>query len=106
VTAPTAAPAETEVRREEYPFQCGAAYAIAAETFRLAGKTKEAERYREKFKALSGDAEEAFLERSHSKADAEAYMQKHVNDLAVLAERDARLVISFVQRCDSLFPEL
>ena len=92
--------------QSDYPFQCGAAYAILAETFRLADKLQESERYRMKFTTLAGNAEEAFLKVGRKKEDAQAYMQQHVDALATLAVRgDASLVISFGERCDSLFSD-
>ncbi len=103
--AMTVAQTGAEGPRNDYPFQCGAAYAILAETFRLTDKLQESERYRMKFTTLAGNAEEAFLRIGRSKEDAQAYMQRHVDDLAALAARgDAHLVIGFAKRCDSLFP--
>ncbi len=62
-------------------------------------------RYQTKFDKLATQAESIFERSQRSKSDAEAYMQKHVDFLAVVSEKDAALVIKFARLCDQRFPE-
>lgn len=48
--------------------------------------------YQTKFDKLATQAEGIFEQSQRSKSDAEAYMQKHVDSLAAVAEKDAALV--------------
>ncbi|MCP2136669.1 hypothetical protein J2S28_003772 [Rhizobium sp. SLBN-94] len=88
----------------EHPFQCGAAFAIMAKVYKEAGDAKKSADYRTKFDKLAAQAEGIFEKSHRSKGDAQAYMQKHVDSLTAVAEKDATLVINFTQRCDQRFP--
>ncbi|WP_455873401.1 hypothetical protein [Rhizobium yanglingense] len=96
--------AELGANTNDHPFQCGAAFAIMAKAYQEAGDTSKSEGYQIKFDKLATKAEAIFEEAHKSKGDAEAYMQKHVDLLAAVAERDAKLVINFARRCDERFP--
>jgi hypothetical protein len=88
----------------EHPFQCGAAFAIMAKVYEAAGDASKSVGYQTKFDKLAVQAESIFEQSHRSKSDAEAYMQKHVDSLAAVAEKDAALVINFARRCDQRFP--
>lgn len=95
---------ELGLNTTEHPFQCGAAFAIMAKVYQEAGDAKKSVGYQTKFDKLAVQAEGIFEQSQRSKSDAEAYMQKHVDSLAAIAEKDAALVISFTRRCDQRFP--
>ncbi|MCZ4431301.1 hypothetical protein O3S81_16450 [Agrobacterium sp. SOY23] len=97
-------PAELGPNSNEHPFQCGAAFAIMAKVYQEAGDAKRSAGYQAKFDKLATKAEGIFEQSHRSKRDAEAYMQKHVDSLAAVAEKDAALVIKFTRRCDQRFP--
>ncbi|MGV1943210.1 hypothetical protein ACQZ5D_22255 [Agrobacterium sp. 22-211-1] len=88
----------------EHPFQCGAAFAIMAKVYKEAGDAKKSADYQTKFDKLAAQAEGIFEKSYRSQSDAEAYMQKHVDSLAAVAEKDATLIINFTQHCDQRFP--
>jgi hypothetical protein len=88
----------------EHPFQCGAGFAIMAKVYQEAGDAKKSAGYQTKFDKLAAQAEGIFEQSQRSESDAEAYMQKHVDYLAAVAEKDAALVINFARRCDQRFP--
>jgi hypothetical protein len=96
--------AELGPNSNEHPFQCGAAFAIMAKVYQEAGDAKISAGYQTKFDKLATQAEGIFEQSQRSKSDAEAYMQKHVDSLAAVAEKDAALVINFARRCDQRFP--
>ncbi|MHC2302777.1 hypothetical protein [Rhizobium mongolense] len=96
--------AELGANPNDHPFQCGAAFSIMAKVYQEAGDTSKSEGYQIKFDKLVTEAEAIFEEAHKSKGDAEAYMQKHVDLLAAVAERDAKLVINFARRCEERFP--
>lgn len=97
-------PAELGPNTNEHPFQCGAAFAIMAKVYQEAGDANKAGDYQTKFDKLAVQAEGIFEQSHRPKSDAEVYMQKHVDSLAAIAEKDAALVINFARRCDQRFP--
>lgn len=80
-------------------------FAIVAKVYEEAGETGKSAVYKAKFDKLALKAEADFKKSNQTKADAEAYMQKHVDALAAMAEQDANLVVNFARRCDELFPD-
>lgn len=91
-------------RRNDYPFQCGATFSIMAQVYQMAGDASKSAEYQAKFDKLAIQAEAAFKLLNKTRKDAEAYMQQYAEDLAVIGEKDAKLVINFAQRCNELFP--
>ncbi|MFN7025573.1 MAG: hypothetical protein ACK4QP_13865 [Pseudorhizobium sp.] len=89
----------------EHLFQCGAAFAMIAKVYEYAGDAKKFADYQTKFDMLAGQAEGFFEQSQRSKSDAGAYMQKHIDSLAVVAEEDGALFVSWVRRCDQRFPD-
>jgi hypothetical protein len=96
--------AEIGPNTDEHPFQCGAAFAIMAKVYKEAGNTEHSANYQTKFDKLAGQAEDIFARSNRSKGDAQAYMQKHVDGLAAVAEKDAKLVINYARVCDRRYP--
>ncbi len=92
-------------KRNEYPFQCGAMFAIVANVYEDAGEISKSAVYKAKFEKLALKAEADFEKFNRTKADAEAYMQKHVDSLAAIAEKDADVLVNFARRCNELFPD-
>lgn len=88
----------------EHPFQCGAAFAIMAKVYQEAGDTDRSADYQSKFDKLAVQAEDVFALSNRSEGDAKTYMQKHVDGLAAVAEKDAKLVINFARVCDRRYP--
>jgi hypothetical protein len=103
---PSYGQASTELgpNTDEHPFQCGAAFAMMAKVYQEAGDAKMSAGYQTKFDKLATQAENIFERSRRSKSDAEVYMQKHVDSLAAVAEKDAALVIDFARVCDQRFP--
>lgn len=97
-------PAELGANTDEHPFQCGAAFAMMAAVYQEAGDAKMSAGYQTKFDKLATQTESMFERSQRSKSDAESYMQKHVDSLAAVAEKDAALVINFARLCDQRFP--
>lgn len=77
---------------------------MMAQVYQETGDTVRSKRYQAKFNTLAVQAEGIFEQSDRSKGDAEAYMQKHVDTLAALAEKDATLVLNFAKRCDQRYP--
>ncbi|MGK9055604.1 hypothetical protein [Neorhizobium petrolearium] len=75
-----------------------------AKVYQEAGDASRSINYQTEFDKLAVQAEGIFEQSHRPKADAQAYMQKHVDSLAAIAERDATLVIDFARRCDQRFP--
>lgn len=92
-------------KRNEYPFQCGAMFAIVAKVYEDAGEISKSALYKAKLDKLALKAEADFEKLNRTKADADAYMQKHVDSLATIAEKDADVVVNFTRRCNELFPD-
>jgi hypothetical protein len=88
----------------EHLFQCGAAFAIMAKVHQEAGQASRSSDYQAKFERLAAQAEDVFARSNRSKSEAEAYMQKHVDDLIAVSANDAKLVINFAGVCDQRFP--
>lgn len=103
---PSYGQASTELgpNTDEHPFQCGAAFAMMAKVYQEAGDAKMSAGYQTKFDKLATQAQSIFERSRRSKSDAEVYMQKHVDSLAAVAEKDAALVIDFARVCDQRFP--
>jgi hypothetical protein len=97
--------AEPGPNSNEHLFQCGAAFAMIAKVYEYAGDAQKFADYQTKFDKLAGQAEDVFEQSQRFKGDAEAYMQKHIDSLAVVAEKDGVLFVNWVRRCDQRFPD-
>ncbi len=64
-----------------------------------------AEVYRRKFESLAAKAAQNLETRGLSKHEADAYMQDHIDKLAVLADKETKAFVDFKRLCDSKFPE-
>jgi len=96
--------AEIGPNTDEHPFQCGAAFAIMARVYKEAGNAERSAHYQTKFDKLAGQAEDIYARANRSKGGAQAYMQKHVDGMVSVAEKDAKLVINFGRVCDRRYP--
>ncbi len=96
--------AELGPNTDEHSFHCGAAFALMAKVYQETGDAKMSARYQTKFDKLATQAESIFERSQRTKSDAEAYMQKHVDSLTAVAEKDAALVINFARLCHQRFP--
>lgn len=79
---------------------------MVANVYEYAGDAKKFSDYSTKFDLLAGQAEGFFEQSQRAISDAEAYMQKHIDSLAVVAEKDGALFVDWVRRCDQRFPDL
>jgi hypothetical protein len=91
-------------QRNDYPFQCGATFAILAKAHEEIGDTVKSVFYQTKFDKLALEAEMVFKRLGRTKAEAEEYMQKHVDTLVRLAGQDERQLANFSRLCNELFP--
>ena len=97
-------PGRLSPNSSEHLFQCGAAFAIMAKVYQEARQMDRSTGYQAKFEKLAEQAEDVFAQSNHSKSNAEAYMQKHVDDLSAIAAKDTKLLINFSRVCDQRFP--
>jgi histone H3/H4 len=104
VSAPGQAQMQESAKRTDYPFQCGAIFAILAKAYGQSGETAQAALYESKFDRLSRQAESEFEKIGRAKEEGRDYMQQHVTTLSLLIEKDASLVANFARRCSELFP--
>ncbi|MGA1802660.1 hypothetical protein [Rhizobium sp. HT1-10] len=84
-------------------FQCGAAFAIMSEVYKAAGNAELSTSYALQFNRLAEQAEGIFARSNRSKSDAQAYMQRHVQTLSAVADKDAKLVIGLAQVCEQRY---
>lgn len=98
-------PSETD-----YLFQCSATFIINAHELKDSGKspkikTKAAE-YESRFKTLAARAEASFEEHRRSRAEALAYLQKHVDTMSVMFANEPEVMKRFLQQCDTRYPDV
>ncbi|URK87966.1 hypothetical protein LP421_10130 [Rhizobium sp. RCAM05350] len=93
------------IRINDHPFQCGAMFAIASRFYEESGEESQFRLYKAKFEKLALKAEAEFKKRNRTKADAEAYMQEHIDLSLSLMERNIELVARFTHHCNRLFPD-
>ncbi|WP_114835895.1 hypothetical protein U0027_23695 [Agrobacterium tumefaciens] len=87
-------------KKIEYPFQCGALYAIFWKISEAKKEEDNEKSYKSKFDKLALIAEDDFVAAGKSKKEANEYMQKHVDDLVAASARDASLLLGFRKVCD------
>lgn len=97
--------AASDTKRTEYPFQCGAAFAIMSKVYLEAGDREKSASYNKRFERFALQAEADFRALGKTETEAEAYMQMHVDTLIATGEREAKHVINFSKFCDRRFPE-
>lgn len=87
------------------PVQCGATYFLIWKGYEQKNQQAMAEVYRRKFESLAAKAAQNLETRGLSKHHADAYMQDHIDKLAVLADTETKAFVDFKELCDSKFPE-
>ncbi|WP_296100021.1 hypothetical protein [uncultured Agrobacterium sp.] len=97
-------PSETD-----YLFQCSATFIINAHALKDSGKSAKiqakAAEYDSKFNKLATRARASFEENRRTKAEASAYLQKHVDTMSVLFAKEPEVMTRFVQQCDTRYQD-